>query len=231
MPWRNGMGANPSDRSAATAHIDLGWRPEEYWEWPTAISPNIKGAVRRQLVSEAMQRRELEEVPTAAFADSLSDEARDLLGRIDPRFMGGEYLPDNSPQEVEIASIRLNSTTADVISVRARPKGKRIAYQIVDEYPDSWSYQIRPATSSRPLTLRQLIRLLDTAEMVSNSGGVLRSGLPQSFWWQGYRSFGSAQDGVDFATISSDYYPQLEDWYECEGELFCRTLDPDLDAE
>lgn len=37
-----------------------------------------------------------------------------------PSWMGGEYLPDSEPGEVEIARIVLQSTTMDVFSIRAR---------------------------------------------------------------------------------------------------------------
>jgi len=44
------------------------------------------------------------------------------LDLIHPSFMGGEYLPDYRRDEIEIARIELESTTSDVISVRARPR-------------------------------------------------------------------------------------------------------------
>lgn len=36
-----------------------------------------------------------------------------------PSFVGGEYLPDYKANEVQIARIELQSTTTDVISIRA----------------------------------------------------------------------------------------------------------------
>ena len=48
--------------------------------------------------------------------------------------MGGEYLPDYRANEVEIVRIELQSTTADVTSVRARLVGRkdpRIEYRVV----------------------------------------------------------------------------------------------------
>jgi hypothetical protein len=76
--------------------------------------------------------------------------------------MGGEYLPGYRRNEVEIVRIELDSTTSDVISLRARPIGReqpRIAYSLVDEYETE--YGIRPPRTARPLTLNQLITLLD----------------------------------------------------------------------
>jgi hypothetical protein len=60
--------------------------------------------------------------------EALDDDTRRSLDRIHPSFMGGEYLPDYGRDEVEIARIELESTTSDVISVRARPRGRRIEY-------------------------------------------------------------------------------------------------------
>lgn len=51
---------------------------------------------------------------------SLDPEMRSLLAGIHPGLMGGEYLPDFLPMEVEIAQAVLKSVTMDVISIRAR---------------------------------------------------------------------------------------------------------------
>jgi hypothetical protein len=71
--------------------------------------------------------------------------------------MGGEYLPSVNKEEIEIARIRINSTTGDVTSVYARLVGKRIAYRVVDEYQgDTLSGSAR-RSSIRPLTMGQMI--------------------------------------------------------------------------
>jgi len=54
-----------------------------------------------------------------------SMRAREGLGAIHPSFMGGEYLPGYRRNEVEIVRIELDSTTSDVISLRARPIGRK----------------------------------------------------------------------------------------------------------
>ena len=48
--------------------------------------------------------------------------------------MGGEYLPDSEAGEVEIVRFELESTMADVISLRARLADGKIHYRLVDEY-------------------------------------------------------------------------------------------------
>jgi hypothetical protein len=72
---------------------------------------------------------------------------------------GGDFLPKLRDREVEIARISLNSTTWDVISVRARPIRRGIAYQVADEY--DLQYDFRPKTSKHPLSMTCLIDLLN----------------------------------------------------------------------
>ncbi|NDE54621.1 MAG: hypothetical protein EB069_08595, partial [Actinobacteria bacterium] len=87
---------------------------------------------------------------------TLSDDSRQVLSRLHPSFMGGEYLPDQDPQEVEIARIVIRSTTRDVTCVYAAPHGKRIAYRIVDEYGGDTLSGPDRLISNKPLTLGAL---------------------------------------------------------------------------
>ena len=48
--------------------------------------------------------------------------------------MGGEYLPHYSRRELEIVRIELDSTTYNAISLRARPVGSRIEYNLLYKY-------------------------------------------------------------------------------------------------
>jgi hypothetical protein len=74
----------------------------------------------------------VEQLHENLLADTLDQQERQSLGAIHPTFMGGEYLPNYGRSEVEIARIELESTTYDVISLRARPVGTRIKYRLVD---------------------------------------------------------------------------------------------------
>jgi hypothetical protein len=71
--------------------------------------------------------------------------------------MGGEYLPDRRDTEVEIARIKIDSTTSDMTSVYARPGKDRINYRVVDEY---WGDTLteKRTRSSRRLLRRPLLR-------------------------------------------------------------------------
>jgi hypothetical protein len=71
--------------------------------------------------------------------------------------MGGEYLPDCGPMEVEIARIAIASTTGDVTSIYARLEGEHIEYRVVDEYEGDTLDGPSHCTSSEPLTLLELV--------------------------------------------------------------------------
>jgi hypothetical protein len=99
------------------------FRPSSYWEDNNplaAILRNVKSTNRRQMITDYWNAGRLEEL----FPENLSDDpgpgAQQFLERIHPSFMGGAYLPELLPTEVEIARIELKSTTSDVISIRAR---------------------------------------------------------------------------------------------------------------
>jgi hypothetical protein len=58
-------------------------------------------------------------------------------------------------QEVEIARVELESTTADVISLRVRPAGSRIKYRLADEYETE--FRLPRRISRIAFSLRELI--------------------------------------------------------------------------
>lgn len=126
-----------------------------------------------------------------------------------------EFAPNRA--EVVIARLSLNSSNQDVYSVLARQLKDRIAYRIVDEYDGSWSCQ--PRTSKRPLTLRQIIDLIDTAEchdMSELPGGVGGSLTNELRDGAAYAS--GVEAGAEFVDVSSDFYPELTVYYEAEAK-------------
>lgn len=136
--------------------------------------------------------------------------------RDNPMFMGGEYLPDQYPNEVEIARVTMKSTTMDVISIRARRTTQRIFYRIVDEYYDEndgkgmFQYHLLQKTSTRPLTMRQLISVIDNAQ---ENGGLIGHARQMN-----YKETADDEELFNFATISSEFYPELSTWYDQANE-------------
>lgn len=146
--------------STYTDGLDLGYRPGSYfWAQEKGISlvSDIKGAERRRLYAEALESGKEELLPPEFSQDTLSESDRQGLGRIHPAFMGGEYLPTRERQEVEIARITIASTTQDVTCVYARQVGQRIHYRVVDEYGGDTLSGSGTRTSTKPLTLQQLV--------------------------------------------------------------------------
>jgi hypothetical protein len=109
--------------------IDYEFRPESFWTAASdplaAILRNVKGRNRREMIRDYYAAGKLDQLSDELLGDALNDEVRISLGKIHPTFMGGEYLPNYARQEVEIARIALASTTSYVISLRARPSGRR----------------------------------------------------------------------------------------------------------
>ncbi len=97
-------------------NIDYTQRPLSYWADENvlaAILRDVKGTQRRRMITDYWNEGRLEQLHEELLKEKLSDEARTSLGQIHPAFMGGEYLPDYTATEVEIARIELESTTAD----------------------------------------------------------------------------------------------------------------------
>ena len=198
--------------------IDLQFRPQSYWdpaEPLTAILGNIKGQNRREMARDFISGSVsgvLGELDSDILGDTIDDGIRRELGRLHPSWMGGEYLPDYLPGEVEIARIVLASVTQDVISIRARRRraGQRILYRIVDEYPDlSGRWKSSPLSSVRALTLAQLVQLIDHAhhEDFYPEGRSVTDHLRE------IQEGCDPGDLLDFVTVESVQYPELESYY------------------
>lgn len=74
-----------------------------------------------------LDRGRLDEVPAFLASSALTNADRAAQGKIHPAFMGGEYLPNLTADEVMIARITIASTTQDVTCVYAR-RGKSTAF-------------------------------------------------------------------------------------------------------
>lgn len=133
-------------------------------------------------------------------------------------------LPGYQRQETEIVRIELESTTSDVISIRARWWQGRLHYRVVDEYQET--FEVKPATSQRPFTLGQLVRFIDRVSHRDLWG-------PFSLAYNAL----NADGGTDrrqlrhFTRIRSDIYPQLHDHFEHVFAEWVREADVDAGLE
>jgi hypothetical protein len=191
--------------------IDYTYRPESYLivsDPLQAIALNVKGTRRRQMIRDYLDAGAIDDLEQGLLVDCLTEEDRASLGKIHPSFMGGEYLPDYVEGEVEIARIELQSTTADVISIRAKNDGDRIEYSVVDEYETD--FNVSPKISERPLTLAELIGLIDGA----SEEGSLGLYYTQMNYEGGERSIEWLDQMRHFTRVESVFYPQLNLRYE-----------------
>jgi hypothetical protein len=217
---------------------DLLYRPASYWDHAdpvSAIVAGIRGQNRREMARDFLTGRapaELGEIDAGLLEDVLDEETRDALGASHPSWMGGEYLPDLLPGEVEIARIVLASTLQDVISIRARRRrgGRRILYRIVDEYgePGEPGWTCRPASSMQPLSMGRLIELIESARCPRFDVG--DGPLTEAF--RDFQEGTDPRDLVDFVTVESEFYPELGEYFEQRAQEWLeRRLEEDQDEE
>ncbi len=201
---------------------DWEFRPASYYfedDWKGEILSQVDGKIRREFAARTLADLEIEtyeefvgamidgSIDTAMFRPQTGAE-KQALGAIDPALMGGEYLPKFAPREVEIARVSLESTLADCISIRAGFADGEYRYRIVDEYGSEFDFE--PETSATPLTFRQLVNLINWAEL-TDTDFVL--GLHDSYLELNYYPGRDPQELSTFVTVSSFFYPQLEDYF------------------
>ena len=149
--------------------------------------------------------------PEGLLRPILEPGLRDLLGKIHPNFMGGEYLPDYLPEEVEIARVARNSTTGDVISIRANlEENGLLHYRVVDEY--AREFRLPHEVSDLPLSTSQMIQLIDGAEW--DDTGLILPFLEVNC------EYDDAERLRDFIWVSSDFYPALAGHYRRVSDAF-----------
>jgi hypothetical protein len=185
-------------------HVDLDYRPTAYFgpqRLEAWVLSRVKGAALKAQLRALLASEQHEAVAKLLRKHGVPREASQALEKIDPQFMGGNYLPDMGGREVEIARIRIASTTADVTSVYARPRGRRIQYRVVDEYEGTTLWGPGKRQSVRPLTLIALYEFLTDT-------------------WPFYQvlsmNYGRDVEAMlGFFGAESEFYPQLD--------AFCRA--------
>ena len=212
--------------------IDLTYRSDTYW--PDELNQEhllarIGGKVRRDMVRDALARGDIASIDPILAEETLSEADRRSWGLVHPDLWGGEYLPDLDAGDVEIARISLRSSLSDQISVRAARAGDKIRYSVCDEYETE--YELAVTESQLPLTLGELIALIDgsgTSEEEASGGLLVRH-------WENMLEWGHPLDEcIDFASISSAWYPELAAYYEEVAGDWCaaqRKARPDLYEE
>jgi hypothetical protein len=182
-----------------TSHIDLAFRPKTYF-WPLGLDKHllthVKGAARRAMLQRLIDEGRLDEIPDFLAAAKLSEAERTSIGRIHPRLMGGEYLPDQVEGEVEIARIEIASSTGDVTSVYARREGSDIHYRVVDEYEGDTLTGDTERTSAEPLTLGEL------TDYFLNSWNL--------FEVLEFNEFANLDEALAFFDGRSEFYPDFD---------------------
>ncbi|WP_298128233.1 hypothetical protein [Brevundimonas sp.] len=142
--------------------LDLAFRPSTYLT-PMSIGQHalrtVKGAERRHLIASSMAS-EGAPIPDGWLEPSLPLDDVRILGSHHPSLLGGEFLPNRTQREVEIARITLDSTTQDVVSVYASQGRHRIRYRLVDEYGGGTLKGASQRSSIKPLSLAALAQFV-----------------------------------------------------------------------
>ena len=179
--------------------IDLDFRPASYFR-PQPLEDyrlaQVKSALVRAHLRELLASERHDEVARILREEGVSDHECRALERIHPLFMGGNYLPNSRPGEVEIARIQIYSTTGDVAAVYARRVGPRIRYRVVDEYAGETLEGKATRDSVRPLTLGALHEFLTNVWAFHE---ILEANFE-----------GDVEGMLGFFVAESDFYPQLD---------------------
>jgi hypothetical protein len=202
------------------AGIDYNFRPASYFDDldpETLVVSSILGEERRKDVQARLASGNFDPVVWGEWLteSKLDDSTRQLIGSFHPGFMGGEYLPQFGQNEIEIVRIVLASVTQDVISIRARRVGKRIAYRVVDEYETEFA--LAKKTSTEPLSLRQVIRFIDGTGHAGEAEG---SGLVSSVLEMNIEGSGDPESLRGFVVVSSSFYPELQRYYQAATDRY-----------
>ena len=128
---------------------------------------------------------------------------------IDLSYRPESYWPDDDPPEegVEIASISVESTLGDVTWVTALPHESGIRFRVHDD--DGHDHPAQPETAPRPLSLRELIELIDNVSLGEDIASGLVYGLLE---YNSMVGSGNLKDTY-FISVSSEIYPGLFEYY------------------
>ena len=114
---------------------------------------------------------------------------------------------------VEIARVSYSSWASDAVVVRARTQGDQITYSVVclNELLEQ-TYVFARKSSSKPLTLAELVDLIDSAALEGYSDG--HPGLVLGAVKDNYADGSDHLSLVNFVDAGSRIYKQLSAWYD-----------------
>lgn len=203
------------------------FRPASYFERidsRTLLLSSINGEHRRRDVEQRLDAGDFDPVVWGEWLTegSLDPETRSMFSSVHPGMMSGEYLPPMGQEDIEIARVVLASVTGDVISIRARRNGDGISYLVVDEYETE--YQLTRDHSDRPLTLGELIDLINTAVRDEDeiTGGLAVSHVV----WHCENGMGDDMRG--FVRVESAFYPELNRFFDTVLDEYLDRYDEEI---
>lgn len=216
------------------SRYDLNYRPRSYWVFEDHAQKalaTVKGALRRESAALLLGADPNAPIDPVLLDESLTPAERYSLFALDREAASGEFLPDLEPFEVEIARVHYNSTFRDVVSVRAKWLDSRIIYGVVDDFTDNGQAYVTwsPSHSVKPLTMRELIKLMDTASKQPEDDpngwftGLIQGPCLYQYYCESFERAPDFKKIRGFAFASSAFYTELSSWYEevdqemCEG--------------
>jgi hypothetical protein len=91
-----------------------------------------------------------------------------------------------------------------------------------DFYGESMNYDLSRKSSVRPLTLGQLIDLMQTSKCIEEEEEHSRHGVIENHWERRSEEYyPDLEAAVSEPSIRSSHYPELAAWYEERGRQWC----------
>ena len=131
--------------------------------------------------------------------------------------------------EVTVARIHLATPHRDRFTVRVRrARDGRMHYRMIHEGADPAPQRIciRPTASAKPLSFEQLVKLIDSAHYENACADPYDLECYANVIWGTLRlqfehGVAGADEYLDFATVQSEQYPQLEAYYRDRVAQWC----------
>ena len=192
--------------------IDYEFRPKSYWDTfddpLQAILKNVKGTNRRQMIRDYWEAGRIEEL----FDTHLLDELGKKTGVVSARFILHSWAANTcrTTRKVrwKLPASNWNPRRQMLSAFVRRKRASESHILIVDEYETE--FNILPTHSDKPLTLSELVGLIDGA----TEEGSLGLYYTQMNYEGGERSIEWLDQMRHFTRVESVFYPQLNLHYE-----------------